>query len=242
MFAEQDGINKRYRTDIQKREDQGSFNDDKCYEIGNTSLGATGCPASTFFQLTQMATGFGDTNRVGRTIRLTRVQWKMRFEPTFNNANGWINPWFARFILFVDKQQNGVAPSSVTEILADANGNAYTDFENGFYNTDNVPKRYEILADKLFVLPPLRGLGSGVGYQGASYDYAPAASLIGFNDFSHISRRHLVEDQIDIKLDIQATFGSAVIPNTNSIDAMLLTDDNSMWDCSYQGRLTFREL
>jgi len=233
------GTSRRFRTDYQKSADDDNvgFWDENGTITAITAVPSWGCAV-------QPAVGYSDYARTTRSIRCTRLQWRGYPQQNLSNANGYIFPAKCRLIVYIDKAQNGILPTgaNATRLLNYANelgnGALYT-----FYNPNTVPARYEIIADRFYTLPPLRGTGSGVGYAGSIYDaQLPAgAGLIGYEDYKD-TVLHWLENSVDVEIDVTTTFKAAQVPQTNGVNWVLITDPSNGWDIIWVSRCTYEEI
>lgn len=245
MLRGQAGTSKRFRTDFVPVDDKEDEVKLKTYDINSLSFIL---PSGAFWAcVNQMTVGTASNQRLGRTVHMKRLQWRVTFNPSLANLSGYVFPYPIRVLLFIDKHMNGVYTTAATsiELISDALGAAPFDPHLAHYNPLNVPSRYEILFDKTYHLPPVRGTSTGIGWEGASYDIVAggtATASIGYPNYAE-QIQAIANEKIDIELDLISTYGSATaFPLTNGLYAMMDCPSGNVYGANYSFRCQYTDL
>lgn len=121
-------------------------------EIDDATVSSTGTIQGTGSVLL-LVQGVGPTQRVGRKVTVTDVNWRVNYE--LPNADSVVAPKagdIVRAIMYLDTQTNG-ATATVTDVLEDAEYKSYRNLEN--------QGRFKILFDKTIAMNYMATNGNG---------------------------------------------------------------------------------
>lgn len=104
--------------------------------VNNEVMTTTG----TFYLLSGIAQGDGETQRNGDKVKLSSISIKGLLQ--LDIASDPLSRAMVRIILINDKVSNGIAPTAAQLLL--------TNTIYGHYNPDNCPSRFKILSDKVY--------------------------------------------------------------------------------------------
>lgn len=159
-----------------------------------------------------IATGTTESSRIGRRIRVKQINFRYKITLLASEVSTQ-TACTVRCILYLDKQNNGVGLTGVTDLLE-------TDDYQSFNNLAN-SKRFSILMDKRHTLKASCGGGDGT-----TEDYG--VTIV--NDQWHRS--------MDLQVEYSGTDGTLNEIPSNNIGFMLIPDALDL--CAFDGKMRVR--